>query len=141
MSDTNRTNRLARAQALRQQGESVRRRDHAGARKCYEEAVALLRDMDEPLRLAHVVRHLGDVYLEQGCPDLAEPCYCEARDLYLSQGDKSSLDFANATRSLAMLRWEQSKVLWEEAQTLYVSLNVGSGINESKTRIAALSMP
>ena len=140
MSDTNRGQRLVLAQELRQRGESARRRDPATARKCYEEAVELFRGMGDPLLLAHVVRHLGDVYLEQDCPELAEPCYHEARDLYRSQGDNSSLDLANAIRSLAMLRWQQSKALWREAQALYIDLNVKSEINESKARIAALSM-
>ena len=140
MSDTNRGDRLVLAQELRQRGESARRWDPATARKCYEEAVELFRGMGEPLLLAHVVRHLGDVYLEQDCPGLAEPCYHEARDLYRSQGDNSSLDLANAIRSLAMLRWEQSKALWREAQALYTNLKIGSGIDESKARIAALSM-
>jgi len=134
------TNRRDVAQELRQRGESARRRDPATARKCYEEAVELFRGIGEPLVLAHVVRHLGDVYLEQDCAELAEPCYHEARNLYLSQGDNSSLDLANAIRSLAMLRWEQSKALWKEAQALYTNLDVGSGIDESKARISALSM-
>ena len=140
MSDTNRGQRLVLAQELRQRGESARRRDPATARKCYEEAVELFRGMRDPLLLAHVVRHLGDVYLEQDCPGLAEPCYHEARDLYRSQGDNSSLDLANAIRSLAMLRWQQSKALWREAQALYINLDVESGINECKARIAALLM-
>ena len=140
MSDTNRGERLVLAQELRQRGESARRRDPATARKCYEEAVELFRGMRDPLLLAHVVRHLGDVYLEQDCPGLAEPCYHEARDLYRSQGDNSSLDLANAIRSLAMLRWQQSKALWREAQALYINLDVESGINECKARIAALLM-
>lgn len=140
MSDTNRKDRRVLAQELRQRGESARRRDPATARRCYEEAVQLFRGIGETLVLAHVVRHLGDVYLEQDCPELAEPCYHEARDLYLSQGDNSSLNFANAIRSLAMLRWEQSKALWREAQALYTSLNIESGIDESRVRVAALSM-
>ena len=140
MSDTNRGERLVLAQELRQRGESARRWDPATARKCYEEAVELFRGMRDPLLLAHVVRHLGDVYLEQDCPELAEPCYHEARDLYRSQGDNSSLDLANAIRSLAMLRWQQSKALWREAQALYINLDVESGINECKARIAALLM-
>jgi len=141
MSDRNRGNRLALAQELRQRGESARRTNPATARKCYEEAVELFRGTGEPLMLAHVVRHLGDVYLEQGCLELAEPCYHEARDLYRSQGDGTSLDLANAIRSLALLRWQQSKALWNEAQAIYIKLNVASGKDESKARIAALSMP
>ena len=140
MSDTNRMDRLARAQELRQRGESARRRDPATARRCYEEAVELLRGMCEPLVLAHIVRHLGDVYLEQDCPELAEPCYHEALNLYRTQGDNSSLDLTNAIRSLAVLKWVQSKALWNQARDLYADLNVEPGIDESTARIAALSM-
>lgn len=130
---------LARGQELRRRGESARRTDGAMARLCYEEAVVLFRETDEPLVLAHTIRHLGDVYLEQGRPDLAEPCYHEALGLYRSHADESSLDLANAVRSLAVLRWEQAKVLWEDARTLYTALSIEVGIKESAARVAALS--
>jgi tetratricopeptide (TPR) repeat protein len=139
VSDANRKDRLARAQELRQRGESARRRDGAMARLCYEEAVVLFREVDEPLVLAHTIRHLGDVYLEQGRSDLAEPCYHEALRLYRSHEDRSSLDLANAIRSLAVLRWEQTKALWEEVRELYTTLNIEAGIKESAARVAALS--
>jgi tetratricopeptide (TPR) repeat protein len=140
MSDTNRTEQLARAQELRQRGESARRRDGAMARSCYEEAVALFREVGEPLVLAHVIRHLGDVYHEQGCPELAEPCYHEALAFYRSHERGSSLDLANAIRSLAVLRWEQTRALWEEARGLYTTLNIEAGVKESTTRAATLSI-
>ena len=89
--------------------------------------------------LAHTIRHLGDVYLEQGRPDLAEPCYHEALGLYRSDEDDSSLDLANAVRSLAVLRWEQTRMLWEEVRALYTSLSIEAGIKESTARVAALS--
>ena len=116
-----------------------RRKDNAIARQSYEESVALFRQVDQPLVLAHTIRHLGDVYREQDLPDLAEPCYLEALELYRTHDDASSLDFANAIRSLAVLRWEQSKKLWESAQDLYTALNIEAGIKESTARIAALS--
>jgi tetratricopeptide (TPR) repeat protein len=141
VSDQNRMDRLARAQELRRRGESARGKDGAMARLCYEEAVALFRESDQPLVLAHTIRHLGDVYLEQGRPDLAEPCYHEALGLYRSHEDDSSLDLANAVRSLAVLRWEQTKMLWEEVRALYTSLNIEAGIKESAARVAALSTP
>jgi tetratricopeptide (TPR) repeat protein len=109
------------------------------ARLCYEEAVALFRETDELLVLAHTIRHLGDVYLEQGRPDLAEPCYDEALGLYRSHADERSLDMANAVRSLAVLRWEQAKILWEEVRTLYTGLSIEAGVKESTARVAALS--
>jgi len=138
--DANRADRLARAQELRLRGESARRRDGAMARLCYEEAVALLRDVDEPLVLAHTIRHLGDVYHEQGRPDLAESCYHEALGLYRSHESGSSLDVANAVRSLAVLRWDQTRALWEEARDLYTAVGVEAGVKESTARVAALSV-
>jgi tetratricopeptide (TPR) repeat protein len=110
------------------------------ARLCYEEAVLLFRETDEALVLAHTVRHLGDVYHEQGRPDLAEPCYHEALELYRSDEDETSLDFANAVRSLAVLRWEQTRALWEEVRDRYTSLGIDAGVKESTTRVAALSI-
>lgn len=138
--ESNQMDQIGRAHELRRLGEAARCGDPTTARRCYEEAVQLLRGVGKPLVLAHVVRHLGDVYLEQHCPELAEPCYHEALDLYRSQGDGSSLDLANAIRSLAVLRWEQSIALWKQAQDLYTSLNIETGIKESTARIAELSM-
>ena len=139
-SDPNRTEQLARARDIKQRGESARRKDGATARQCYEEAVLLYRGVDEPLALAHTLRHLGDVYREQGRPDLAEPCYHEALGLYRTHEKGSSLDLANAIRSLAVLRWEQTKTLWTEVRDLYTSLSIEAGIKESTARVSALSI-
>lgn len=138
--DADRAEKLARARELRQRGEAARHRDGALAQNCYEQAVELFREAGEPLVLAHTVRHLGDVYCEQKLPDLAEPCYREALQLYRIHTDRSPLDMANAIRSLAVLRWGQSKALWEEARDLYTTLKVESGIQESTARVAALSI-
>jgi tetratricopeptide (TPR) repeat protein len=138
-SEANRQERLVRARELRQRGEAARRRDGVTAQKCYEEAVALYREGGEPLVLAHVVRHLGDVYQEQERPDLAEPCYHEALRLYRDHEQGTSLDLANAIRSLAVLRWEQTRELWKTARDLYANLSVEAGVEESKGRLEALS--
>jgi tetratricopeptide (TPR) repeat protein len=138
-SEANRQERLARARELRQRGESARRRDGASAQKCYQEAVALYRGAGEPLVLAHVVRHLGDVYQEQERPDLAEPCYHEALRLYRDHEQGTSLDLANAIRSLAVLRWEQTKELWKAARDIYANLSIEAGVKEGTDRLEALS--
>ncbi|MGA2428628.1 MAG: tetratricopeptide repeat protein [Candidatus Acidiferrum sp.] len=108
------------------------------ARLCYQQAVVMFREVDEPLVLAHTIRHLGDVYLEQGRPDLAEPCYHEALGIYRAQGDGPSLDLANAVRSLAVLRWEQTRTLWDEARDLYTTLRIEPGTKEATARVIAL---
>ncbi len=53
------------ADVLRDLGELERRlRNADAARGHYEEAVAILSGVDDPLRLAHTMRHLGDVHYE-----------------------------------------------------------------------------
>ena len=138
-SDADRLEQLGRARELRQRGEAARRSDDSMARKCYEEAVRLFREVGEPLTLAHTVRHLGDVYHEQGLSALAEPCYHEALSIYRNDETSPSLDLANAIRSLAVLRWVQARVLWEEARDLYSSLGIEAGVNEGTDRLNALS--
>jgi hypothetical protein len=71
---------------------------------------------------------------------LAEPCYHEALGLYRRHEADSSLDLANAVRSLAVLRWEQARALWEEVRDLYTSLSIETGIQESTARVTALSI-
>jgi hypothetical protein len=71
---------------------------------------------------------------------LAEPCYHEALGLYRNHESGSSLDLANAIRSLAVLRWEQTKALWEEVRDLYTNLSIEAGVTESAARVEALSI-
>src|SRR5450432_237421 len=41
----------------------------------YEEATAIYRAEGDALKLAHTVRHLGDIHCQDGRADLADPCY------------------------------------------------------------------
>jgi tetratricopeptide (TPR) repeat protein len=107
-------------------------------------AVASLRKVDDPLRLAHAVRHLGDAYYYARRPAQAEPCYVEALSIYRRHENRRTLDLANAIRSFAVLKDEigaadEAKCLWQEARDLYVALNVPAGIAESAARLALLA--
>jgi tetratricopeptide (TPR) repeat protein len=133
------------AQVLRDLGEMERRmprlHDTAAARRHYEESVAVWRELDEPLRLAHTLRHLGDVHQDAGCPALAEPCYHEALAVYRGYEQTAPLDLANAIRSLAVLaggagREEEARGLWQEAQGLYAACGVEAGVAEAARRLA-----
>jgi len=104
-------------------------------------AVASLRKVDEPLKLAHAVRHLGDAYYYAGRSALAETCYVEALSIYRGREHTQWLDLANAIRSFAVLKdyvgaTEEAKRLWQEAHDLYVSLKVPAGVAESAARLA-----
>ncbi|MGI8745589.1 MAG: tetratricopeptide repeat protein [Bryobacteraceae bacterium] len=137
--------RVELAQALRELGETERKlKNGTAARQHYEEAVAIYRGTGETLRLAHTVRHLGDVYYAEGRLDLAEPCFTEALDLYRNAAATSPLDLANAIRSLAVLKSGvgdagQARPPWEEARDLYAAVGVKEGVAESSARLAGTS--
>jgi tetratricopeptide (TPR) repeat protein len=110
----------------------------------YKMAVAGLRQVEEPLKLAHAVRHLGDSYRRAGDAALAEPCYDEALSIYRSREDRNPLDLANAIRGYALLKQQtgdlgEAEERWIEAHNLYKSTNVMSGVAGSAARLALLT--
>ena len=106
--------------------------------------VDILRELNEPRRLAHTIRHLGDVYQDAGRSTVAETCYQEALALYRGIEDTNPLELANAIRSLAVLKGEAAEIeeatrLWQEAHDLYVTVKVPAGVAESAARLAILA--
>ena len=107
-------------------------------------AVDRARRGDDPLRVAHRVRHLGDAYHYGGRAALAERCYAEALSIYRRHERTRPLDLANAIRSCAVLQHESGAVeqalrLWQEAHDLYVTLKAMAGVAESAARLALLA--
>ena len=107
-------------------------------------AVARLRQVDDPLKLAHAVRHLGDAYYYAGRSAQAQACYVEALSVYRGREHARPLDFANAIRSFAVLKdhvgaADEARGLWQEAHDLYVAVNVPAGVAESAARLALLA--
>jgi tetratricopeptide (TPR) repeat protein len=138
---------VALADALRNLGEVERaiHGSHAGA-AAYEEAVAILRTAGAPLKFAHTVRHLGDIYRHAGDPGRAERCYEESLDVYRSHPEARPLDFANALRGAALLQEQigkpqQAAQLWTQAEALYRKANVVAGVEEAARRLARLNPP
>lgn len=116
------------------------RGDADKARALLEDAVAAARAAGDPLRVAHAVRHLGQVHHRQGRWDQAEACYREALDLYEKADGGSSLDHANALRPMAMLLEDRGDVekavgVWREAGRLYRSAGVTAGVEECEARM------
>ena len=120
------------------------RSDHTASIGHYQEVVAVLRGLDEPLRLGHALRHLGQVLQEFGDPDQAEACYSEALDLYRKFGAAEPLQLANSVRYLAVAKHEAGEAevaasLWREAHDRYDALELPAGVAESAARLAMLS--
>ena len=113
------------------------------ARTLFAKSVAVARETDDPLRLAHAVRHLGQVNRRLGRLEAAERCYEEALALYDRAGTAHPLDHANALRPMAMLREdlgdvEAARLLWRRAAELYRAAGVEEGVQECEGRLSGL---
>ena len=111
---------------------------------CYEEAVAAARDCGDAMRLAHAVRHLGDVHRRAGRRKDARRCYEEALTLYRDAASPPTLDFANAVRPMAILKAEIGEseaalALWGEAKALYAAVGIEAGVEEAERWIVRLT--
>jgi tetratricopeptide (TPR) repeat protein len=109
----------------------------------YEEAAGIYRSTNTPLKLAHTVRHIGDIRQEEGRLKLADESYKEALAIYRAHAETPPLELANATRGQALLKEATGETLvaialWEEAGRLYTSVDVESGAAESRKKVAAL---
>lgn len=107
------------------------------------DAVALRRAQQDPLALAHTIRHVADVLRGQGQAAKAEPFYAEALGIYRNQEQVQPLDLANAIRGYALLKAdlndpEEATFLWHEAMALYAEAGVQEGVAESQSQIAFL---
>ena len=110
----------------------------------YREAVDIYRRGAHPLRLAHTIRHLADILREDGSIETARPLYEEALRIYREHAETPTLDLANAIRGFALLKGaagerEFAKTLWQEARTLYESVDVRPGVQESDAQIRRLT--
>ena len=110
----------------------------------YLEATNLARDIGDELDLAHTIRHLADAYREIGNLDSAESCYLEVLAIYRANPRTRTLDLANAIRPMALLmekllRIDDARVLWEEAEQLYSSAAIDEGIEECQQAVRRCS--
>ena len=111
---------------------------------CYVEAVAAARESGDAMRIAHAVRHLGDVYRHAGRQADAERCYDEALALYRGEDSPPTLDFANAVRPMAILQAdlgqrEEALTLWGEARDLYATVGIAEGVEEAERWLERLT--
>lgn len=108
----------------------------------YAAALEHARASGNTLRVAHIARHLGDIFRESSLPDRAEPLLQEALMLYRTNRLTRVLDLANAVRPLALLygslgRRDDAKMLWQEARALYTAIGVSEGAAECDSMLSA----
>ena len=114
------------------------------ARTLFGKSVEVAREADDPLRLAHAVRHLGQVNHRLGRLESAGSCYEEALDLYDQAGTVHPVEHANALRPMAALREElgdveEARLLWRRAAELFRSAGIEEGVRECEAHLSGLS--
>ena len=132
------------AQLWIEQGRTFRNTDmpHMALER-YTAAANLLRDSNEPQRLAHTIRHVADIQSNMSRLTDAESSYAEALAIYRDDPQTGSLDLANTLRGYALLREETgdptaAKAMWSEALELYRQTGVQAGIDEAQRYLVRL---
>lgn len=143
------------AEALAKQAQIERDTGFLDKALAYQlDALVIVRALNEPQNLAHVLRHAGDILQTANRHADAEPYYREMLALYRAAPDTPPLDVANAIRSVALHaqhlgRIEEARRLWQEARERYAALDdlflsltgkaENPGVKEADRRLAALS--
>jgi len=116
--------------------------DNESATSHYRTAAELYRGVDDPMNLAHAVRHVADILRGMGKTAEAEPFILEAISLYRAQQPLPQLHLANSLRVAALLKEQAGNVdealpLWVEARDLYRAAGVEAGVAESRAHLAS----
>jgi tetratricopeptide (TPR) repeat protein len=120
--------------------------DNESAVSHYRTAAELYRGVNDPMNLAHAVRHVADILRGMGRAGTdptaeAEPFIQEAIEIYRSQQPLPQLHLANALRVAALLKEQagndaEALPLWVEARDLYRAVGVDAGVAESRAHLA-----
>jgi tetratricopeptide (TPR) repeat protein len=110
----------------------------------YAQAAEVCRRRPVSPRLPHVLRHLGMLQFRARNLLAAISCCEEAVEIRRSEPSTPPLEMANTLRPLALIRETEGRraeaaALWKEASSLYAAAGVESGVEESRTRLAALA--
>jgi tetratricopeptide (TPR) repeat protein len=119
-------------------------KNHMQAFEFYREAADIYRRLPDPLRVAHTVRHIGDILRNQNAIDESRICYEEALAIYRAHPETPTLDLANCIRGYAQLMTASGETvdaipLWREAKILYNTAQVQAGEQECEKQIRKLT--
>lgn len=116
---------------------------HRDAIACYTEALALARSHSDPLQIALIGRHVGDLLLDAGDLVPAERHLREALAIERADPCTPQLELANCLLSMGRLQSalsdrEGARALLTEARTVYNTLEITAGVTDCDERLAAL---
>lgn len=110
----------------------------------WTESVEICRGIDRPLMLAHKVRHLADLRLEQNRLEAARKLYEEAMAIYRDPANAAAFDHANAAMAYAGLAEKLADAelalgLWREAGEHYAAIRLDEGVDVCAEQIRSLN--
>jgi tetratricopeptide (TPR) repeat protein len=120
---------IQEARSARTRGQSTE------ARRGYGNAAVLARDAGDNALLAFALRHISELYLEDGSSDAALAAGNEAVSILDADPAMQPLDLANALRVTALAlealaRPAEAVARWQKARELYAALDVQEGVTE-----------
>ncbi len=140
------------AEALRGLGQIERDLgDIPAALQHHREAADLYRTLQQPLAVAHTIRHIADIQRENGdLTPAAAAHYDEALLIYRDHPETKPLDMANTLRGYALFKAatahpEAAIASWHEARTFYeqaatqTGLDMQPAFDEIDSQLARLS--
>jgi DNA-binding phage protein len=116
------------------------------AEPLYQSAVDEARRANDPIGLAHGLRHLSDVARTRGHTDIALSAGLEAVSTARAIAGLPALDLANALRVAALAlqmhhRWTEARPVWTEARGYYAAAGVAAGVDECDAALASFPTP
>ncbi len=140
-------NKLAIANALRGLGDIARRPPftRGAANIAYSRAASVYHELGLPLEEAWVKRHIGINLEYAGRLEEAEMYYDEALALYRENAVEDTLDYANTVRYPAVVKarlgkYEDAKLLWDEAGRRYEEVGIIEGVIECHARLTEIAI-
>lgn len=111
----------------------------------YQELANLQEKNKDQPGLAHTIRHLGDIHMDEGLYDVAEVYYKKSISIYKTDKQTPSLDHANALRGYALLLIQKDKKKeavshWKKAKDLYEKCRIATGVEECDHFIEKLTI-
>jgi hypothetical protein len=128
------------AHLIDQARSNVQRGNRADALTLYRQAADRARESGDAEKLAHCLRHIGIITLDDNDNDAARSAGQEAVPIYRKCGD-DPLGLANALRMTALAcsalgETRQAAPCWVEARAIYLELSIASGVAEADRWLA-----
>jgi hypothetical protein len=108
------------------------------AERGYRGAAGLARSANDPVALAHALRHVSDLARQRGARAEAFELASEAADLYRRGDDLLGLANALRLKALSAPGKDQAAACWREARDLYQSAAVPAGVAECDSQLGTL---